>query len=241
MYLGAILLWIVVLVQKPAAVDVKHVTISSDSLFASLKPLSNSVTSFFHLPKEHARPAASPASESFAELSRLIDLLDSEPKSYMQHNFSIRKAALANSLDPDLVRSVILVESNFKPSAKSPKGAGGLMQLMPETAKEVGVRNVFNPDENIQGGSRYLRKMMDMFGGDVRLALAAYNAGPGAVTKHNGIPPYTETRNYVRKVMTAYQSIKSKRTKEAVETKRVVVPASAPIRTAKAATTWVSF
>lgn len=244
MYLGALLLWIVVLLQKPPTMEGQHVTISADTLFASLKPLSNSVSSFFTLPKEHAGQSPTVLEDPYAELNRLVDILDSEPKSYMQYNFSIRKAALSNRIDPDLVRAVILVESNFKPSAKSSKGAAGLMQLMPDTAKEVGVKNVFNPDQNIHGGTRYLRKMMDMFKGNVRLALAAYNAGPGAVSKHNGIPPYEETRNYVRKVMTAYQRIKSKRAREAVEARRApfaVKPVKEPVRTAKSANTWISF
>lgn len=102
-------------------------------------------------------------------------------------------------LDPALLLAVIKVESNFDPQVVSRKGAQGLMQLMPETALEVGVRNPFDPSESIFGGAQYLRKMLDTFE-HLDLALAAYNAGPGAVRRFGGIPPYEETINYVKRV-----------------------------------------
>jgi soluble lytic murein transglycosylase-like protein len=105
-----------------------------------------------------------------------------------------------NGLSPDLVRAVIQVESGFNPYAISPKGAMGLMQLMPATASELGVRNPFHPEENIRGGVVYLRRLMDKFDNDVSLALAAYNAGPNAVDRYDGVPPYRETKDYVKKV-----------------------------------------
>jgi soluble lytic murein transglycosylase-like protein len=114
---------------------------------------------------------------------------------------SIQQAAAKYNLAPELIRSVIRAESNFQPSAVSPAGAKGLMQLMPETARELGVKNVFDIHQNIDGGARYLRQMLDRFGGDVKRALAAYNAGPGAVDQHNGDVPYAETRQYVKRVM----------------------------------------
>ncbi len=112
----------------------------------------------------------------------------------------IRHFADKFQLDAALIKAVIKVESNFDPSIVSHKGAQGLMQLMPETADEVGVNNPFDPSEAIYGGSYYLRKMLDSFDRNLDYALAAYNAGPGAVRKYGGIPPYAETQNYVRRV-----------------------------------------
>ena len=104
-------------------------------------------------------------------------------------------------VDPTLVRAVIHAESAFRPDAVSPKGAGGLMQLMPATAARFDVTDRFNPEDNIAGGVAYLALLLDMFQGDRELAVAAYNAGEGAVKRYGGIPPYEETRTYVKRVM----------------------------------------
>ncbi|MDD9900381.1 MAG: lytic transglycosylase domain-containing protein [Alphaproteobacteria bacterium] len=112
----------------------------------------------------------------------------------------IRKAATDYGLSADLIRAVIRVESAGKYDALSPKGAQGLMQLMPTTARQYGVTNPFDPAQNIYGGSKYLSYLLNRYNGDTKLALAAYNAGEGTVDRYKGIPPYPETIQYVRKV-----------------------------------------
>jgi Transglycosylase SLT domain len=114
-------------------------------------------------------------------------------------------AAQRHGLDPALVSAVVAVESGFQPQAVSPKGAQGLMQLMPRTAREMGVADPFDPAANLDGGSRYLSSLVARYDGDLTRALAAYNAGMGAVARHGGVPPYAETRRYVRKVLGRYQ------------------------------------
>jgi soluble lytic murein transglycosylase-like protein len=113
---------------------------------------------------------------------------------------TIEVAAQQHGLDPALVRAVIHAESGFNPAARSKKGATGLMQLMPQTARMLGVTNALMPEHNIRGGTQYLASLLAQFQGDVKLATAAYNAGPGAVVKYAGIPPYDETRVYVQRV-----------------------------------------
>ena len=117
----------------------------------------------------------------------------------------LERGSYERALDPRLVQAVVQVESGYNPRALSNKGAIGLMQLMPATARELGIDDPWNPDGNVAGGTAYLRRMLDTFSGDVELALAAYNAGPKAVLNHAGVPPFAETRAYVRKILCIYQ------------------------------------
>jgi soluble lytic murein transglycosylase-like protein len=116
----------------------------------------------------------------------------------------VREAAERHHVDPALVRAVIETESNWNPRAYSHKGAGGLMQLIPTTAQRFGANDVFNPQQNIDAGVKYLKTLLERYNGNLDLALAAYNAGEGAVDRAHGIPAYRETRNYVQKVQDAY-------------------------------------
>ncbi len=138
-------------------------------------------------------PRATPrrAAGSFRARSEIDDMIEAH--------------ARAKSLDPALVHAVVTVESSYDPSARSRKGAMGLMQLMPATASSLGVDNPYDPEQNLRGGTAYLRRMLDRFGGNPELALAAYNAGPEAVDRHGGLPPYPETHDYVDRVMRLFR------------------------------------
>ena len=122
----------------------------------------------------------------------------------------VEESARAHSVDPLLVQAVIAVESNYNANAVSPKGAEGLMQLMPPTARMLGVTNTFDPQQNIEAGVRYLKQLQDLYKDDT-LALAAYNAGPKAVAKFKSVPPYPETRNYVDQVGRRYEAARGDR------------------------------
>ncbi|MEN8256958.1 MAG: lytic transglycosylase domain-containing protein [Thermodesulfobacteriota bacterium] len=128
-----------------------------------------------------------------------------------EYDYFIRESAEKYELDPHLIKAVVEAESNFDSYAVSHRGARGLMQLMPATAGDMQVKNSFNARQNIEGGCRYLRRMLDMFGGNIKLALAAYNAGPANVKKYKNVPPFAETKNYVRSVLRKYQSYKNKK------------------------------
>ncbi|MEZ5570917.1 MAG: lytic transglycosylase domain-containing protein [Halioglobus sp.] len=130
------------------------------------------------------------------------------PLQLNSYQFAINSAAKKYRVDPALVRAVIHAESAFRPGARSKKGALGLMQLMPETAQDMGVNNALAPEENIFGGVRYLAWLLEQNNGNTMLATAAYNAGPGAVKRYNGIPPYAETQTYVKRVKILHERYK---------------------------------
>ena len=159
------------------------------------------------VPHANVRAARSAA----AEVDQFLDKPQSEQNSPLRKGFTqkeiddaINKAADRHAVDPNLVRALVKVESNFNPNAVSRKGAMGLMQLMPQTARQMKLTNPFNPEENIDAGVRHLKDLLDSYGGDVRLSLAAYNAGAGAVARSAGIPHYAETRNYVKRITQLY-------------------------------------
>lgn len=143
-----------------------------------------------------AAPAAAPAESKPAANPR--------PTSPQEIDQIVQTTAEKHRVDPRLVRAVISTESNWNAGAVSPKGAQGLMQLNPDTAQKLGVADAFDPAQNVDGGVRYLGMMLDRYNGDMPKALAAYNAGPGAVDRSGGIPRIPETRNYVQKVTSAY-------------------------------------
>jgi len=128
---------------------------------------------------------------------------------FERYNTVIWKAAERYQVDYALVKAVIKTESNFNPQAVSRAGAKGLMQLMPGTANALGIDNSFHPEDNIQGGVRHLRYLLDLFQGDMRLALAAYNSGEKVVFRYNGIPPYRETRKYIKQVLRYFHNYRS--------------------------------
>lgn len=127
-----------------------------------------------------------------------------EPQPASRFDGMIKSIAAHHGLEPSLIHSIIQAESDYDPYAVSPKGAAGLMQLMPETAKRYGVNNVFDPWENIEGGVKYIKDLMKLFGQRTDHVLAAYNAGQNAVKKYGGVPPYPETKRYINKVKAAY-------------------------------------
>ncbi|WP_197910343.1 lytic transglycosylase domain-containing protein [Desulfosarcina ovata] len=142
---------------------------------------------------EHTLPAAD---------NRIAEAPDGAiPSSRLPFHGIITQVAGRYEVDPSLVRAIIFAESGYNPRARSEKGARGLMQLMPATAKALGVQDVYDPKENIEGGVRYFRTLLDRFGGDVQLALAAYNAGSRHVRNYAGVPPFKATRRYIKKVL----------------------------------------
>ncbi|MCW7470872.1 lytic transglycosylase domain-containing protein [Leptospira kanakyensis] len=149
------------------------------------------------LPFPETTGSQSPTSKQTNAMPKSNDILE-----------TIESIAKSQGMDPNLVKAMVKAESGFKPKAVSPKGAMGLMQLMPETAESLGVNDPFNPEENIGGGVKFLKGLMKEFK-DPEKAIAAYNAGPGAVKRYKGIPPYEETQKYVNKVKRYYKDFSS--------------------------------
>ena len=167
-------------------------------------PTSNTWKAVPHVNVQAAKSAA-------AEVDQFLGKSDAARNSASANGFTQRdvdiaidRAASRHNVDPNLVRALVKVESNFNPNAVSRKGAMGLMQLMPQTARQLNLNNPFDPEQNVDAGVRHLKRLLDSYGGDVRLSLAAYNAGAGAVARSSGIPRYAETQNYVRRITSLY-------------------------------------
>jgi soluble lytic murein transglycosylase-like protein len=160
------------------------------------------------VPSVNVRAARSAAAEVHQYLAgnTEVSVLPTSTKTFTPQEIdaAINQAALRHNVDPSLVRAVIKVESNFNPNAVSRKGAMGLMQLMPQTARQLNVSNPFDPEQNVDAGVRHLKRLMESYGGDVRLTLAAYNAGSGAVARSAGVPHFPETINYVNRISELY-------------------------------------
>lgn len=139
-----------------------------------------------------------------ADAARADFLRSNVPFNQQDVDSAIDQAAARHNVDPNLVRSVIKVESNFNPNAVSRKGAMGLMQLMPSTARSLHVTNPFDPQQNVDAGVRHLKSLLESYGGNIKLSLAAYNAGAGAVARSSGVPRFAETQNYVRRITELY-------------------------------------
>lgn len=185
---GGLLLALLILLQAaPAQADIFKKRLPDGTLCFTNTPMGGDWDLYLHETKGNKYRFRRPSSSEMVRRSNYDGI--------------IRRTALYHGVDPDLVRGIIHVESAYNPLARSPKGAMGLMQLMPETASGLGVGDPWDPNENIAGGTKFISYLIKRYNGDLTKALAAYNAGPGAVDQYNGIPPYQETQDYVRSVL----------------------------------------
>ena len=187
------------LAAMQASVDKQHASVTSGIAGSIGKQTKAQDASFFSLPP--LPPPALKANTSFTMPEAAIADVDCVPVPDAQVGPVLRDAAQREGLEPKLLTAVIERESAFRPCAVSPKGAEGLMQLMPETADRFGVNDPFNPKQNIDAGAKYLKELLMRYGGNLGLALGAYNAGPGKVDEAGGIPPIPETTNYVNEIL----------------------------------------
>ncbi|PTT99822.1 lytic transglycosylase [Pseudomonas sp. HMWF031] len=177
--------------------------VAQADVFVSTDAKGNFVLSNVHRPGRHYERVIHEPAVAVVSLDQQPQMIAAQPYAEL-----VSAAATANQLPAALLHAVIKTESAYNPSAVSAKGAGGLMQLMPDTAREMGVTDVYDPKANIQGGARYLKRLMTLFDNDIALAVAAYNAGPQAVLSRGGvIPPFAETQRYVPSVLRQYRRL----------------------------------
>ncbi|WP_413541590.1 lytic transglycosylase domain-containing protein [Pseudomonas sp. IAC-BECa141] len=182
---------------------VLSVGVAQADVFVSVDAKGSYVLSNVHRPGRTYERVIREADAPLVSLDRQPQLIANQPYAEL-----VSAAASANQLPEALLHAVIKSESNYNPGATSPKGAGGLMQLMPDTARELGVKDVYDPKANIQGGAKYLKRLMTLFDNDIALAVAAYNAGPDAVlSRGRVIPPFAETQRYVPSVLRQYRRL----------------------------------
>ena len=182
---------------------VLSVGVAQADVFVSVDAKGSYVLSNVHRPGRTYERVIREADAPLVSLDRQPQLIANQPYAEL-----VSAAATANQLPEALLHAVIKSESNYNPAATSPKGAGGLMQLMPGTARDMGVTDVYDPKANIQGGAKYLKRLMTMFDNDIALAVAAYNAGPDAVlSRGRVIPPFAETQRYVPSVLRQYRRL----------------------------------
>jgi soluble lytic murein transglycosylase-like protein len=177
--------------------------VAEADVFVSVDTKGSYVLSNVHRPGRHYERVIREAEVAQVSLDQQPQMIAARPYAEL-----VSAAATANQLPAALLHAVIQAESSYNSGATSPKGAGGLMQLMPDTARELGVKDVYDPKANIQGGAKYLKRLMTLFDNDIALAVAAYNAGPQAVISRGGvIPPFAETQRYVPSVLRQYRRL----------------------------------